>query len=116
MTQNLEKLLDDMPKTILEIEGVSYEIPMGQPLLRGLQYLQLKGLDIEVTRGPFCWNGECRNCVCDFETDHRVKKEQRVCRYRVKGPVEMLKLNENYMFRSLHSGGSDSDPATREDR
>ena len=99
MTQDLEKLLDQLEKTKVDINGRNYEIPVGQPLLRGLQYLELKGTKIDVTRGPFCWNGDCKSCVCDVESAGELKTDQRICRYRVKGPIKIHKINPNFNFK-----------------
>ena len=100
MQPDLELLLDQLAKTELEINGKVYQIPAGQPLLRALQYLELKGVSIEVTRGPFCWNGDCKSCVCDFEAEGQQKTGERVCRFRVKGPVKMNRINDNFKFHS----------------
>jgi len=99
MEKDLETLLDALPKTDLEIHDCTYQIPIGQPLLRGLQYLELKGTKIEVTRGPFCWNGDCKSCVCDIEVAGIKKLSQRICRYRVKENVKINKINENFNYK-----------------
>ncbi|PIE02093.1 MAG: hypothetical protein CSA81_08915 [Acidobacteria bacterium] len=98
--RDLEALLDAMPKAELDIHGQIYDIPMGQPLLRGLQYIQFKGARLEVTRGPFCWNGDCRSCVCDVESAGVSKRNQRICRYRVKGDVKITKINKNFVYKA----------------
>ncbi len=98
MKQDLEKQLDILPRTELKISSKTYEIPLGQPLIRALQYLELKGAKIEVTRGPFCWNGDCKSCVCDIESEGNVKIDQKICRFRVKGKVEITKLNDNFNY------------------
>lgn len=90
--------LNKMDKVKVEIEGQIFEIPKGQPLLRGFQYLELKEVPISVTSGPFCWNGDCQSCLCDIEIDQKVSPQAYACKHIVNADIKILKINENYEF------------------
>ncbi len=96
--ENLIEILDRAEKVQLDIQGHLYEIPKGHPLLRGFQFLELKGVNINVTAGPFCWNGDCQSCLCDIRVDGVVKTDTYACQYRAENAIEVVKINDNYDF------------------
>ncbi|MCB1050504.1 MAG: (2Fe-2S)-binding protein [Acidobacteria bacterium] len=100
MTQNLLDLLENMEKIEIQIEGQRFEIPRGQPLLRGFQYLELKEVPITVTSGPFCWNGDCQSCLCDLEINGQLMPQTYACRHIVEHQIKVIKINENYDFEA----------------
>ncbi|MCB1044407.1 MAG: (2Fe-2S)-binding protein [Acidobacteria bacterium] len=98
MVDSLIDILDRCEKVSLEIEGHVFQVPKGHPLLRAFQYLELKDVAINVTAGPFCWNGDCQSCLCDLRVNGVLKPQSYACQYVVESDIQVVKINENYDF------------------
>lgn len=96
--ESLIDILDRSEKVEVTIEGHTYRIPKGHPLLRGFQYLELNDVNINVTAGPFCWNGDCQSCLCDIKVNGVLKPQTYACQYVTESDIEIVKINDNYDY------------------
>jgi hypothetical protein len=96
MSENLKDLLDRAEKVKVWIGDTPYELPKGQPLLRGLQYLEMQGQPLSVTRGPFCWNLDCQRCICRVRLNDGQERDVNACHFVVEEPLTVCALSEDY--------------------
>lgn len=55
--------LEDYERTCrISIEGVEFDVPENNTVLRVLQYLEQEHGAFELTYKDFCWNNDCHNC------------------------------------------------------
>jgi len=99
LTDSLLDYLNELEKVDVELKGETVQMPKGQPLLRGFQYLEFQGRDITVTTGPFCWNGDCKSCICDLEVDGQLKPKSFACKFLVESPFRVVRINNNYRYK-----------------
>jgi len=73
----------------IEICGERREVPDNNTLLRCFQYLSME----TVSRGEFCWNGDCANCQVWLE-DTAKEKPALSCRTKVQEGMKIVRLSE----------------------
>jgi predicted molibdopterin-dependent oxidoreductase YjgC len=73
----------------IEILGKSRRVPENNTLLRCLQYLSLES----VSKGEFCWNGDCINCQVWIERDGK-EKSVISCRAVVEEGMRIVRMHD----------------------
>ncbi len=72
----------------IEIGGEKYFVPENNTLLRCFQYLALEN----ISRGDFCWNGDCLNCRVWID-DGKGEKMLVACRAKVIENMRIIKTD-----------------------
>jgi len=77
-------------KELVEIEvlGERYEVPENNTLLRCFQFLSME----TVSRGEFCWNGDCANCQVWLESTENAKPAL-ACRTKVFAEMKIVRTS-----------------------
>ena len=70
------------------------EVPENNTLLRCFQFLAPD----RVPYGPYCWNGECRNCRCVRRRPDGGREEILACRTPVEEGMVLVELGEEVRF------------------
>ncbi len=72
----------------IEIVGEKYSVPENNTLLRCFQYLALE----KISRGDFCWNGDCLNCRV-WIADGEDEKMLVACRAKVVENMRIIRID-----------------------
>ena len=73
----------------IEIDGEKKMVPENNSLLRCFQYLAIE----TVSRGDFCWNGDCLNCQAWIEKNGK-EKGVVSCRTKVEEGMKIIRVHE----------------------
>ncbi len=73
----------------INILGVNHQVPENNTLLRCFQYLSLE----TISRGDFCWNGNCVNCQVWLD-DTAKEKPILSCRTKVQEEMKIVRLSQ----------------------
>ena len=73
----------------IEIDGEKRLVPENNSLLRCFQYLSME----TISRGDFCWNGDCLNCQVWIEKDGK-EKGVVSCRTKVEEGMKVIRVHE----------------------
>ena len=76
----------------IEVLGRRVEVPENNRLLRCFQFLSMRS----ISRGDFCWNGDCSNCQFWYRDgcgDAGPDKTALSCRFRVREGLCVTRLN-----------------------
>jgi predicted molibdopterin-dependent oxidoreductase YjgC len=71
----------------ITILGHEFEVPEGNMLLRGLQYLAPE----EISYGRFCWNEDCQYCRVVYDLGEGTKAHEAIsCKLMVKEGMRVI--------------------------
>ena len=85
----------------ITILGREFEVPEGNMLLRGLQYLATDG----ISYGRFCWNEDCQYCRVVYDMGEGTQRRAAMaCKLMVKEGMRVLEIAQEvrYCLRSLN--------------
>lgn len=68
-----------------------FEVPIDNNLLRCFQYLRTEVISL----GDYCWNGDCSNCLLDYQQPNGEIKTAMACRMEVKPGLNITKLSNH---------------------
>lgn len=86
----LEPFARTVPLIVLD---ETFEVPENNSLLRCLQVLELTTGRVEFDYSNLCWNGECRNCACQYrETPDGTVFESLACSTTVRSGLILVRL------------------------
>ena len=95
----------------IEVLGRRVEVPENNRLLRCFQFLSMRS----ISRGDFCWNGECSNCQFWYrepgQPDAGPDKTALSCRFRVREDLNITRLNSCVRLDGLDEPRADAAPA-----
>mgnify|MGYP001619554085 CR=1 FL=1 len=75
----------------IRIEGVEFEVPRGNTVLRVLQHLEQTSAGFELVYKDFCWNADCHNCKFAYTHGGEVR-EALGCRHLVTEGLDIVRL------------------------
>ncbi len=75
----------------ISILGREFQVPEGNMLLRGLQYLAPE----EVSYGRFCWNEDCQYCRVVYDLGEGTPQRAAIsCKLMVKEGMRVIEMAE----------------------
>jgi len=84
----------------ISIKGKEFEVPEGNMLLRGMQFLAPENISM----GRFCWNEECQYCRVKFDLGDGTKERDALsCKLMVQDGMRVtdVALEIRYCLRDL---------------
>ena len=91
---------------VIELLGRRVEVPENNRLLRCFQFLSMRS----ISRGDFCWNGDCSNCQFWYrepgQEGEGPDKTALSCRFRVREDLTITRLNSCVRLDGLDEPGA----------